>query len=360
MTNLRPLDHETATDRQKRGHYASGCRDQACRDAVAAAARDAKIRRIEAAAAQTTAEPSSEGESTEPSSPAESASPSPEPTAVPLPKPPVVAGRTASIGASRRLQGLVFAGHAPEHLAAELGLPLEITWWLLLGTPFAPEMISDRAHATIATGFKRLRDVVPAPSSHRDRAIALADINLWSSPYAWNDIDQDPTPTHGGRTKKQAPVAIDTSPDHAKLREDLAQAQRALTSALAERQPLRDALSAERALTAAAEVRIAEAGREVEAALAECRRCLELLEAEKVAHSNTQSLLEAAESELVALGQKWQELAAEGARLKEVVDAPQPASSDDDVALFDMDTLTEGMTNVTVNFHLHVGGSAAK
>jgi hypothetical protein len=358
MPELKPLDHDTATQVQKRTHYGAGCRDEACRAAQSAYMREYTARKKREAADRDAAEAPAIAPA--PEQPGTAASPAP----MPRPTPPPAVSRTASIGATRRLQGLVFVGHAPEHLAQELGLPVDATWWLLIG--IGPTNILDRTHKTIATAFKRLREIVPPESTHKARALALAEQHGWVSPFAWDDIDQDPKPAHlsngvavGSRnTKKQAALKATADVADEDLRPELVRTHTELTAALAEGSRL---LAQVDAVRAEAETRRSVLEQQVTEAS-------EALGRETAAHQNTRTQLEATEQELVELGKRWQDLSAESFDLKAeraklastVASATMPADPDLNLPTVTPETFVETHDDrsVSVTVHLHIGGVA--
>lgn len=112
--------------------------------------------------------------------------------AVPRPPTAVVAGRTSSIGATRRLQGLVFMGYTPVALAQSTQLSVDSIWWLLISPPAT---IQDVNHRIIRDKFLRLREqpLDPKPDTVDSREVMrakeLAAEMHWASPFSWDDID---------------------------------------------------------------------------------------------------------------------------------------------------------------------------
>lgn len=190
-----PGDHATMTDAQKRGHYAKGCRHGDCREARRAYMRDYVSPKEAAAARAASASPATVS--------AAAPAPAPEPPAAPAPKPapPTVASKTPARGASRRLQGLLYAGHSPVAIAHATQISVDNIWWLLFEQ--IPEL-EDVNHRIIAREFQRLRTTTPAPpaanAAARDaitaRCRALAVEQGWVNPFGWDDIDHDDKPTH--------------------------------------------------------------------------------------------------------------------------------------------------------------------
>lgn len=145
-----------------------------------------------------------------PSTPPAVSPPEPHPQATtarpaPHPTPPDVTGRTAALGASRRLQGLIFMGYTPVELAQHTRISVDNIWWLLIQPP---ETILDVTHRTILTAYKELSLQPPAAEANQERRIGiersrlLAEEHGWASPFAWKNIDVDetitfpPSPTH--------------------------------------------------------------------------------------------------------------------------------------------------------------------
>lgn len=192
-----PGDHDTMTEPKKRSHYSLGCRHELCRKASSDAARARKVAKA-AAAARTAGDPT-------PAAPTAAAEPSAEPVApptpAPKPAPPTKTSKTPARGASRRLQGLVYAGHSPVAIAHATQISVDNIWWLLFEQ--IPEL-EDVNHRIIAREFQRLRMTTPAPpaatAAARDtitaRCRALAVEQGWVNPFGWDDIDHDDKPTH--------------------------------------------------------------------------------------------------------------------------------------------------------------------
>jgi hypothetical protein len=189
-----PGDHNSMTPPQKRTHYAAGCRHEDCRAARSDWDRQKKEMRADLAAKRAPA----------PTPPAEpDAAPEPTTTLKPAPAPPAAA-RMPALGAARRLQGLVFAGHSPVEIASATRIGVDEIWWLLLGQF---DTVSDTTHRIIDREFKRLRTMTPEPragtttekKAHIARAQNLAAAQGWVSAFDWEWIDTDPTPKHHGR-----------------------------------------------------------------------------------------------------------------------------------------------------------------
>lgn len=119
--------------------------------------------------------------------------PAPKPAA---PVKPAEAGRTSSLGACRRLQGLIFMGYMPVDIAHQTRLSVDVIWWLLIDPP---ETIQDVNHRIIRDAFLRMRESAPTAGDpehrHLDRARHLAAGQGWTSPFSWANIDEDPAPT---------------------------------------------------------------------------------------------------------------------------------------------------------------------
>lgn len=200
-----PGDHTAMTAPQKRTHYAAGCRHDDCR--AARADWDAQKKRMRAEFAAKSA--SNSAPSTEPtSSPTQTDTPAPptEPSATPAaptPAPPTTSTSMPALGATRRLQGLVFAGHSPVDIASATRISVDEIWWLLLGQY---QTVTDTTHRIIDREFKRLRQTGPEPRTSSaaekrariDRAQNLAATQGWAGPYDWEWIDTDDHPKHHG------------------------------------------------------------------------------------------------------------------------------------------------------------------
>ena len=172
--NILPGDHNAMSPAQLRSHYSKGCTHELCRQAVTDYQRD------RAAAKRNL----------------ERAKDAPEVTPAPAP-----VDRVSAVGASRRLQGLVFAGHAPVDIARATQVSVDAIWWLLLEQHAT---VSEVTHRIIDREFRRMRELLPEPTgktpAEKDAATArskrLARSLGWASPYAWTDIDNDSKPTH--------------------------------------------------------------------------------------------------------------------------------------------------------------------
>lgn len=134
-----------------------------------------------------------------PSTPPAVSPPEPHPQATtarpaPHPTPPDVTGRTAALGASRRLQGLIFMGYTPVELAQHTRISVDNIWWLLIQPP---ETILDVTHRTIVNTYKDLALRPPAAEANAERRIGiersklLAEQQNWVSGFAWKQIDVD-------------------------------------------------------------------------------------------------------------------------------------------------------------------------
>lgn len=128
--------------------------------------------------------------------------PAPPAPAVPRPPTPDTAGRTSSIGSSRRLRGLVFMGYTPVELAQATQISVDNIWWLLIAPPAT---VQDITHRIIRERFLRLRE---QPRTAHDGTPAYRDIQRsrelaadqdWKSPYGWDDIDVADSTTHYGK-----------------------------------------------------------------------------------------------------------------------------------------------------------------
>lgn len=197
-------DHDAMTETQKRSHYNAGCGHPECRAAKAAYQRELASRRAtesddaeakakkndeRLAIAHETAE---ELQADAPVRPAPMPTPASFMTSEGRGGPVTVT--TEARGASRRLQGLVAQGHTPKAIAAEVGLPVDAIWWLLIAPPAQIQMTN---HRRIADVFKILRVSPPnttddTPSArHANRAQALAEQLGWAGPFDWDYIDTD-------------------------------------------------------------------------------------------------------------------------------------------------------------------------
>lgn len=190
--NILPGDHETMSPAQLRGHYSKGCSHELCRKAKADYQRDRYAAKNSPRAVVATATKPT------PATSAEEPATTPQPPAQPVPVP---AGRVRAVGASRRLQGLVFAGHAPVDIARATQVSVDAIWWLLLEQHAT---VSEVTHRIIDREFRRMRELLPEPTgktpAEKDAATArskrLARSLGWASPYAWTDIDNDSKPKH--------------------------------------------------------------------------------------------------------------------------------------------------------------------
>jgi len=125
----------------------------------------------------------------------------------PKPAPAKVEGRTAAIGATRRLQALAWMGYTPIELAHHTQISVDNIWCLLL---CPPDTITDVTHRIIRDRFLKLRDQPKNKKtgaigwSHaNERIIILAESHDWKGPYDWNDIDIDPSaPNDSGRSRR--------------------------------------------------------------------------------------------------------------------------------------------------------------
>ncbi len=191
--NILPGDHHTMSPAQLRGHYTRGCTHQLCRQAKTdyqreRAAAKKNLQRAEEAP-EAPAAPTPETQEL-----AATAQRPSQPSTIP-------AGRVSAVGASRRLQGLVFAGHAPVDIARATQLSVDAIWWLLLEQQ---DTMSELNHRIIDREFRRMRELLPEPTGKtaaaKDaatrRSKRLARSLGWASPYAWTDIDNDRKPTH--------------------------------------------------------------------------------------------------------------------------------------------------------------------
>ena len=186
--------------------YAHGCHDDAscpatpsCRQARNVYQRVNRLNRIKNAATTTASEPTSTADET--SAPESGTSEVPTATSAPKPQPakPTAEGRTATIGATRRLQGLVFMGYTPVALAQHTRISVDNIWWLLIDPP---DTIQDITHRIIAQHFQVLRSEplsadrgTPAARAI-ERARSLAATHDWKSAWSWGDIDTDALPAH--------------------------------------------------------------------------------------------------------------------------------------------------------------------
>lgn len=192
-----PGDHDAMTDSQRRSHYSVGCRHDLCRAAATAYQRERKriLRdkaRNEAARVDET--------------PTVDEAPAPDEPEIPATftaGPTIPTGRLPATGATRRLQGLVFAGHSPVEIASATRISVDQIWWLLLGQ-YAH--VAELTHRIIDREFLRLRTSTPEPRAETTtertaitaRCKALATEHDWAGPFAWNDIDNDTHPAHKG------------------------------------------------------------------------------------------------------------------------------------------------------------------
>jgi hypothetical protein len=191
--NILPGDHHTMSPAQLRGHYTRGCTHELCRQAKTDYQREraAAKKNLERAQVAAATPPAPAPEVQERATTAHTSAETPT----------IPAGRVSAVGASRRLQGLVFAGHAPVDIARATQLSVDAIWWLLLEQHAT---MSELNHRIIDREFRRMRELLPEPTgktaAEKDAAIArskrLARSFGWASPYAWSDIDNDRKPTH--------------------------------------------------------------------------------------------------------------------------------------------------------------------
>ncbi|MFN4000902.1 hypothetical protein [Microcella sp.] len=182
-------DHETMTDAQKRGHYTRGCTHEECRTAASAANRERLRNKREA-------------EREEDTQPAVNDASGPAIEPEPPTQPDSLTGRRVpALGASRRLQGLLFAGHSPVAIARRTQIGVDAVWWLL------HELVDDVdevTHRIVDREFRKMREEIPAPTMKTALAAEqltvmcreLAITHEWASPWAWDDIDEDTRPAH--------------------------------------------------------------------------------------------------------------------------------------------------------------------
>lgn len=124
--------------------------------------------------------------------------------AVAKPRPPAasVAGRVDSQGTVRRIRALHHLGYRAEHFATHLKVSPTTIWHLLL---IPQPTVTLATHRRVVDLFKQLR-VTPLEAAEGtdarqgiDAAKRLADDQGWSGPFEYDDIDQDPTPSHRRR-----------------------------------------------------------------------------------------------------------------------------------------------------------------
>lgn len=174
-----PGDHDTMTGPQLRSHYSKGCTHEACRAAVRDAARErgrerAKRKREHAIDA---------------------------PPPPPQPGLTLSGSRVPARGASRRLQGLLFAGHSPVAIARRTQIGVDAIWWLLHDLV---DDVDEVTHRVIDREFRLMREQEPQPQAKTVAAAEqltamsrrLATIHGWASPFAWDDIDGDDAPIY--------------------------------------------------------------------------------------------------------------------------------------------------------------------
>jgi hypothetical protein len=102
--------------------------------------------------------------------------------------------RVDATGTRRRLQALVAIGWPTELLAAQLGRrPTSLC------RSMAGESVTVRTAQDVATLYERLWNTPPPPMTGEQRAAAdaaraHAAARGWLPPFAWDDVDTDPTP----------------------------------------------------------------------------------------------------------------------------------------------------------------------
>lgn len=173
-----PGDHDSMTEPQKRTHYGRGCRHDACRAAVSAAhkarAKQKKARTVAIDASTT------------------------EPARLTDAQREV---RVPALGTTRRIRGLMRAGHSPVQIARRSQIGVDAVWWLALGRV---EDVATVTHDRIRDTFLALREQLPEPLAKTradcDRITAmcreLAIQQEWAGPFDWFDIDRDERPRH--------------------------------------------------------------------------------------------------------------------------------------------------------------------
>lgn len=180
-----PGDHDAMTEKQKRTHYSRGCRHDACRAAISAYNKAFAARKKARAAAEASngAEPAvlTQAEREE---------------------------RLPALGATRRIQALMRAGHSPVQIARRSQVGVDAVWWLALGRV---DDVAKVTHTRIEQTFHAMRTALPEPMAKTrtdaDRITTmcrqLAIEQGWAGPFDWRDIDRDKRPQHTPSTRRR-------------------------------------------------------------------------------------------------------------------------------------------------------------
>lgn len=185
-----PGDHDTFTDANKRSHYTSGCRHDACRAAMREYAR-ARAQKIKAGEVTV----KSRGGDQKAAEPAVLTQAERE-------------ERLPALGATRRIQALMRAGHSPVQIARRSQVGVDAVWWLALGRV---DDVAKVTHTRIEQTFHAMRTALPEPMAKTrtdaDRITTmcreLAIEQGWAGPFDWRDIDRDERPQHTPSTRRR-------------------------------------------------------------------------------------------------------------------------------------------------------------
>ncbi|RZT59351.1 hypothetical protein EV140_1956 [Microcella alkaliphila] len=180
-----PGDHDAMTETQKRTHYSRGCRHDVCRAAASAynKALAARKKANATGAASDAAEPAvlTQAEREQ---------------------------RLPALGATRRIQALMRAGHSPVQIARRSQVGVDAAWWLALGQV---DDVAKVTHTRIDQAFHTMRTSLPEPMAKTradgDRITAMsrgfAIQQGWAGPFDWRDIDRDERPQHTPSTRRR-------------------------------------------------------------------------------------------------------------------------------------------------------------
>jgi hypothetical protein len=235
------IDYTTLTDKQLRGLYAKGVRNEHTRRANATYQRErlaARRPKTSGGGEDVAAHSADEGDTAaaapaglgattgtpEPDAAPRNLTP-PEPTLDAEPAPPrtpeiapIPGGNvTSSIGTVRRLRGLAMIGVTPQRIAEVTRIHLGDIWWLLM-TP--PATVPVPVHNRVSDAFRTLRlaPITPSEKTTEGRGaaqiMALAEEHHWAGPFDWDKIDRDehPVATHRHRDPAVLQAAIDAAP----------------------------------------------------------------------------------------------------------------------------------------------------
>lgn len=183
-----PGDHDTMAAPARRSHYNAGCRHADCVQARKDYEADYAERKGRG-----------EVRTYKRRIPGQQPPAAPQPA----PEPDRRSGvRVSTIGATRRIQGLMRVGHSPVAIALASQVGVDAVWWLALGKL---DTVDEVTHRVIDKAFRRLRQELPEPrvktaaSAEQLTALCreLAAEHGWAGPFDWDDIDTDSAPKHG-------------------------------------------------------------------------------------------------------------------------------------------------------------------